>query len=164
MLEDKWVWVNGGLLPAYEVHVSPYSHGLHYATSCFEGIRAYPQLDASGRETGEHGIWMLTDHMERLLRSCNAYRIPCPYSVEQLVAAACRVVRVNGGESYVRPIVFRTVNPETGMGLGVDPGSASVTVMIMTAPWGRYVAKHLHNGGASVHLTSLVRPPTGTFP
>ena len=38
---DGWIWFDGKLVPWREASVHVLTHGLHYASSVFEGQRAY---------------------------------------------------------------------------------------------------------------------------
>lgn len=159
------VWLNGKIVPANEAKVSVFAHALHYATSAFEGIRAYEEWDEHNQPSGRWNIWLLKEHVGRLLRSAATYGMALPYSADDIERAIIDVVSRNTGHSYIRPLVFRNVDPKTGMGLGVNPDPAEVSVAIMTAPWrDRYVGEHLYNDGATVFVTDLVRAPSQFFP
>ena len=55
---DGWIWLDGQFVPWREAKVHVLTHGLHYASSVFEGERMYG---------GE--IFKLTEHTERLFKS-----------------------------------------------------------------------------------------------
>ena len=59
MARGSLAWWNGEFLPIDKVKISPFSHGLHYGTGVFEGIRAYKQKKGGG------AIFRLTEHMQR---------------------------------------------------------------------------------------------------
>ena len=61
---DGWIWFDGKLVPWREAEVHVLTHALHYASSVFEGQRAY---------NGE--IFKLNEHSERLRRSARAARL-----------------------------------------------------------------------------------------
>ena len=77
---DGWIWFDGALVPWREANVHVLTHALHYASSVFEGQRAYG---------GE--IFKLTEHSERLRRSAELLGFEIPWSVEE-IDAACREV------------------------------------------------------------------------
>ncbi len=92
-----FIWMNGALIPAVEAKVHVLTHGLHYASSVFEGERAY----------GGH-IFKSREHSERFHRSADLLDFTIPYSVDELVAAKDQVVKANGFQNcYVRPVAFR---------------------------------------------------------
>ena len=107
----KYIWMDGRQVPWDEANVHVLSHGLHYGTGVFEGIRAY-------EAAGGTAVFRLREHMERLMRSCKAYHMDAGYSVDELVDATKDLLRANELESgYIRPIIF------LGLGaLGLNPG------------------------------------------
>src|ERR1700722_560182 len=75
VIESELIWHNGEFVAWEDAKVHVLTHGLHYGTGVFEGIRCY--------ET-EHGpaIFRHIDHLERLERSAKLYYMDLPYSVE----------------------------------------------------------------------------------
>jgi branched-chain amino acid aminotransferase len=146
----KNIWHNGQLMPWEKANIHVMSHVVHYGSSVFEGIRCYTQPDGAG-------IFRLNEHMQRLIHSAKIYRMPLPYSLEQLNAAVVEVVEANGiAPCYIRPIAFR------GYGeIGVNPLKAPVEVYVANFPWGKYVPG---NSGADVCISSWNRLAPNTMP
>jgi branched-chain amino acid aminotransferase len=142
----KFIWFDGELVPWEQATVHVLSHGLHYGTGVFEGIRVYetPQGSAGFR---------LTDHMRRLASSAKAFRIPLPWSTEDLVEAALELVRANGLPAvYLRPIVF------LGTGsMGLNPAGAGVHTAIGSWVWGAYLGAEGLDKGIRVKVSSWRR-------
>jgi branched-chain amino acid aminotransferase len=124
------IWMNGELLAWEDAKVHVLTHGLHYGTGVFEGIRCYDT------ELGP-AIFRGAEHMERLLRSSELYYMPVPYAAAELQAAARELVAANGLSScYIRPIVYR------GYGsMGLNPMEAPVDVTIACWEWGTYLGE-----------------------
>src|SRR5665647_2770161 len=96
----KWIWRDGEFIAWQDANVHVLSHSMQFGSSAFEGIRCY------GTPRGP-AIFRLEDHLQRLLNSCKIYRMDVPYTVDELVAAACELVERNGLDScYVRPMVI----------------------------------------------------------
>src|SRR3954452_2242971 len=94
---EGWIWLDGKLVPWQEANIHVLTHGLHYASSCFEGERAY-----SGR------IYKLEEHTERLFESARILDMHVPYTEQEISEACNQVVKAQGFEdAYVRPVVFR---------------------------------------------------------
>jgi branched-chain amino acid aminotransferase len=95
--------------------------------------------------------------MQRLIHSAKIYRMPLPYSLEQLNAAVIDVVEANGiAPCYIRPIAFR------GYGeIGVNPLRSPIEVYVANFPWGKYVAG---KDGADVCVSSWNRLAPNTIP
>ena len=144
------IWHNGKLIRWEDANIHVMSHVIHYGSSVFEGIRCYQQPHGAG-------VFRLDEHMARLVDSAKIYRMPLPYSVEQLSAAVVDVIEANGvTPCYIRPIAFR------GYGeIGVNPLKSPVEIYIANFPWGKYVPG---NAGADVCVSSWSRLAPNTMP
>ena len=141
-----FVWFNGNLVPWDEANVHVLSHGLHYGSGVFEGIRVY--ATSSGP-----AAFRLTDHMNRLVLSAKAYRISIPWSPAEFVTAARDLVRANGLDAcYLRPIVFYG----TGT-IGVNPRGAEVNAAIVAFQMGAYLGTDSLERGVRVRVSSWRR-------
>jgi branched-chain amino acid aminotransferase len=146
--------MDGDLVPWNEAQVHVLSHGLHYGTGAFEGIRAYET------ESGP-AVFRLTDHMDRLERSAKALGIPSEYTVTELVEVCKEVMRVNGLQSgYIRPITFYG----TGS-IGLNPAAANVHMIIAAWEWGAYLGEDGVKNGIRVAVSSWRRiGPNASMP
>lgn len=152
--EAKFIWKDGELLPWAEATTHVLSHGLHYGTSMFEGIRVYdtPQGPCGFR---------LSDHVRRLFSSAQIYAMEIPFSAEHLIDACHQIVEVNGlSSAYLRPLAFY------GYGeIGVFPGpGAKVNVAIAAFPWGAYLGEKGKVEGVDVCVSSWRRSAPSTIP
>src|SRR5215212_2622339 len=94
---DGWIWLDGEMVPWRDARVHVLTHALHYASSVFEGQRAY-----NGR------IFKLNEHSERLRRSASLLGFELPWSVEQINAACKQVLKANDlTDAYMRPVAWR---------------------------------------------------------
>ena len=93
-------WLDGRIVSAADAQAAPLSHGLHYGTSIFEGIRAYAT---------PHGVavFRLDDHLRRFLNGAAHYGMKVDYSLEQLHDACLETLRASGlAEAYLRPLAY----------------------------------------------------------
>ncbi|MDR1422121.1 MAG: branched-chain amino acid transaminase [Coriobacteriales bacterium] len=143
IVEAKYIWKNGTLIPWAEATTHVLSHALHYGTAVFEGIRCYQT------ETGS-AVFRLRDHMKRFLSSARMINMELPYRHEELVEAALETIRSNGFAScYIRPIAYR------GYGaVGVNPRSAPIDVAIAVWPWDAYLGDTALAEGIAVGISS----------
>ncbi|MDY7041539.1 MAG: branched-chain amino acid transaminase [Chloroflexota bacterium] len=149
---DK-IWFNGQFVPWDEARVHVLAHALHYGSSVFEGIRAY----ATPRGPA---IFCLDDHLDRLLGSCKIYRMPVPYSKEELRHAMRETVRVNKHQAcYIRPLVFRGFDS-----LHLHGTNCPVEVIIATWEWGSYLGTDVLEQGTDVCISSWRRMAPDTYP
>ena len=152
--EADYIWRDGQIIPWAEATTHVLSHGLHYGTSMFEGIRVYDTPD------GPCGF-RLSEHIARLYASARIYAMDIPYAEDELVEACRKIVQVNNlSSAYLRPIAF------FGYGdIGVAPGPDSpVNVAIAAFPWGAYLGEAGRQNGVDVCVSSWRRPAPGTLP
>src|SRR5438034_11846033 len=138
--------MNGEFVPWDEAKVHVLSHGLHYGTGVFEGIRCYET------ERGP-AIFRNADHLERLGKSAEMFYLPLPYSLEEIRAAMHELISRNGLRScYIRPLAFR------GYGeMGLYAKSAPVDVTIAVWPWGAYLGEESKRNGVRAKVASWRR-------
>ena len=147
------VWIDGEFVEWKDASISVLSHVVHYGTSVFEGIRAY------NNENGV-AVFRLKEHVRRLFDSAKIYKIPIPFTEEEIAEAIKDTVRENGLTScYIRPIVFR------GYGeLGVNPLNCPVNVVIAAWEWGSYLGEEGMANGVDIGVSSWRKPAPDTFP
>ena len=147
------IWFDGKLVPWGEAQVHVLSHALHYASSAFEGLRAY----ATPRGPA---IVELAAHVDRLYRTCKIIELPIPFTPAQITQGILDTVRDAGHEScYIRPLVFR------GAGvLGIDPTGSPVQVCIAAWPHGSHFGDEVRERGLSLGVSSWRRMGPSTHP
>src|SRR5436190_23703651 len=128
MQELEKIWMNGELIDWADAKVHVGTHGLHYGSGVFEGIRAYETPKGSA-------VFRLTDHLQRLHNSAQLLNMELGYTIEELHSACIQLIGANGvRECYLRPIAF------FGYGeLGVAATGNPIDVVIMSWPWGTYL-------------------------
>jgi branched-chain amino acid aminotransferase len=140
------IWHNGELVAWEDAKVHVLTHGLHYGTGVFEGIRCYDT--ARGPAVFRH-----LDHLERLIQSAELYYMPLPYTLAELRSATHELISANElRECYIRPIAFR------GYGqMGLFPLDAPVEVSIAVWPWGAYLGDEGKRSGIRAKVSSWRR-------
>ena len=143
MIETDLIWHNGEFVAWEDAKIHVLTHGLHYGTGVFEGIRCYET------ERGP-AVFRHVEHLERLERSAGLYYMDLPYTVEQLRTATKELIARNGLRScYIRPIAYR------GYGhMGLNPLEASVDVSIAVWPWGAYLGDEGTRNGIRAKVSS----------
>jgi len=140
---DGWIWFNGEIVPWKEAKVHVLTHGLHYASSVFEGERAY-----AGR------IFKTTEHSQRLHKSAEIMDFKIPYSVAELNAAKDKVVELNGGgDQYVRPVAWRGSEM-----MAVSAQHNKIHVAIATWPWPSMFDPETKMKGIKLDIADYRRP------
>lgn len=137
------IWQNGEFVLWDDAKAHVLSHGLHYGTGVFEGIRCYET--ERGPAVFRHG-----DHLERLRKSAELYYMELPYSGEELRLATHELIRRNGlGSCYIRPLAYR------GYGnLGLYATDAPIEVIVAAFPWGVYLGEEGNEHGIRTRVSS----------
>jgi branched-chain amino acid aminotransferase len=153
MRETEKIWMNGELVDWADAKIHVGSHGLHYGSGVFEGIRAYD----TPRGTA---VFRLRDHLQRLDDSARLLYMELPYSVEELRSACLELIGANGlPECYLRPIAFY------GYGeLGVAATGNPIEVAIMSWPWGTYLGEEGLKTGIRAKISSWQRVGPNVIP
>lgn len=146
---EGFIWVDGKMVPWPDAKIHVLNHGLHYASSVFEGMRAY-----NGK------IFKLTEHNQRLHRSAKLLGFDIPYSVEELDKAAKEVLKaqqiVNG---YVRPVAWRGSERMKIYATGI-----TTHVAIAAWEWPAYFSQELYQTGIKLCWSDWKRPSPETAP
>ncbi len=143
MESAELIWHNGEFVPWEDAKVHVLSHGLHYGTGVFEGIRCYET------ERGP-AVFRHPEHLERLAKSAALYYFALPYSAEELRDATHELIRRNGLRScYIRPLAFR------GYGeMGLYAKSAPIEMIVAVWPWGAYLGEEGKKHGIRTKVSS----------
>jgi len=147
---EGWIWFDGELKPWKDVKVHVLTHGLHYASSVFEGERAYG---------GE--IFKSREHTERLIRSAATLDMnPFPYSVDEIEAAKQLVLEKNNlVDAYVRPVAWRGSEE-----LSVPARNNKIHLAIAAWVWPSYFSVEEKLKGIRLEWSKWKRPSPETIP
>ncbi len=128
-------WYNGAFYDWEQAGLHPMSHALHYGTSVFEGIRAYPTKRGPA-------IFRLAEHIDRFLHSAEVARMTFPWTRESIIEAIKATVKINGLQSaYIRPLLFYSYG-----NLGLVPKFCPVHLVIGAWEWGAYLGDKAQQG------------------
>ena len=147
------MWHNGKLINWEEGTTHVMSHGLHYGSAVFEGIKCY---------NGSKGatLFRLKDHIKRLFNSANIHNIAISFTLEELTKACEELIIVNKIlNGYIRPIAFYGYDT-----LGVHPQSCPVTTSIAVFNWGEYLGKGALEKGVRVTISPWRKFHSSSFP
>ena len=146
---DGFIWINGEFHEWRDAKVHVLSHGLHYASSVFEGERMY-----NGK------IFKSRQHSERFHKSAEILGMKVPYSVDELEKIKYEVCEKNGLTSaYVRPVAWRG-----GEQMGVSAKKTKTHVAVAAWSWGAYFDETKRDKGISLKTAAWRRPAPDTAP
>jgi branched-chain amino acid aminotransferase len=153
MRETEKIWMNGELVDWADAKIHVGSHGLHYGSGVFEGIRAYE----TPRGTA---VFRLGDHLKRLDDSARLLYMELPYTIEELRSACLELINANGlPECYLRPIAFY------GYGeLGVAARDNPIDVVVMSWPWAPYLGEEGLRDGIRAKISTWQRVGPNVIP
>ncbi|WP_299922632.1 branched-chain amino acid aminotransferase [uncultured Pelagimonas sp.] len=146
---DGKIWLDGEMVDWRAANVHILTHGLHYASSVFEGERAY-----NGK------IFLSREHSERLHFSAGELDFKIPFSVDEIEAAKAEVLKVNGlTDAYVRAVAWRGAGEDMGVASARNP----VRLAIAAWEWGNYYGDAKFKG-AKLDIAKWKRPSPETIP
>ena len=91
------IWFNNELVEWQDTKVHVISHGMHYASLVFEGVRVYNKK-----------IFKLEDHTKRLFHSAKIMDMQIPFSESEINEATLKLVKSQNIENgYIRHFVWR---------------------------------------------------------
>ena len=146
---DGSIWYDGRMVPWREATTHVLTHGLHYASSIFEGQRIY-----------RGHVYKLAEHTKRLFESAQIMDMRIPYTEDEINAACLEVARVQGLEDgYMRPVVFRGSEM-----MSVAAPNSRIHVAIAAWPWPSYFSPEEKLKGIRLTISNWRRPAPDTAP
>ncbi len=129
-------WSEAAIEPLAPLPMHPAAHVFHYASTCFEGFKAYRWGDGKAR------IFRLHDHVGRMQRSAESLYLPVP-DAGQLATMVVDLVRRHiddipepPSSLYLRPTLIGTLQ---NIGAAASP-STEATLFVLASPVGDYFA------------------------
>ena len=146
---DGLIWLDGTLVPWRDAKVHVLTHALHYASSVFEGERAY-----------DGKIFKLTEHSERLVASGRILDFEIPYTVAEIDQACRDTIAANKlSDCYVRPIAWRGSEQ-----MGVSAQATKIHLAIAAWNWGSYFPMEQRLKGIRITYAKYRRPDPACAP
>ncbi len=122
---DGYIWMDGEFTPWRDTKVHVLTHALHYASSVFEGERAYGGVIFESRR-----------HSERLANSARIMGFDLPVSVDELESIKAEALAKSGlDNAYVRAFAWRGSEM-----MGVSAQSNTIHLAVAVWAWGDYFA------------------------
>ncbi len=142
-------WGKSEIKPVAALEISPAAHVLHYASTCFEGFKAFRRADGSVH------VFRMDRHLQRFQQSARQLVLPepDPIQVADMVRAVinrCRdAVPEAPGALYLRPILFGTT---ANIGAAATPTSEALLIVLASPGVGLFCRRHeaaAHSGRRS---------------
>lgn len=146
---DGFIWFDGKLVPWREAKVHFLTHGLHYGSGVFEGLRCY-----GGK------IFKLKEHSERLIAGCKAMDMKLEYTLEQINAACEETIKANNvKDGYIRPLAWRGAEQ-----MGVSAQQTKTHFGVAAWEWPSYFPAELREKGIRLKTSPWRRPAPDNAP
>ena len=143
------IWFNNELCEWQDARVHIISHGMHYASLVFEGLRVYNKK-----------IFKLKEHTDRLFNSAKILDMKIPYSFDEIIEATKKLVSDQSIENgYIRPFVWRGSEM-----MGVSAQNTKINVAIAIWDWPTYFNPELKLKGIKLNISKWQRPPQNSSP
>jgi len=143
------IWYNGKNVDWADAQVHLLSHGLHYASSVFEGLRVY-----------EGEIFKLLEHTDRLFYSAKRMGMDVPYNTDEINKATREIVNIQKTQNgYIRPIIWRGSEM-----MAISAQKNKINVAIATWEWGPYFDPKLKTEGIKLNISSWKKPSPDSIP
>ena len=143
------IWYNGEFVEWGKAQVHVLTHGLHYASSVFEGERAY-----GGK------IFKLQEHTDRLFFSAKELGFEIPYTPDEINKACEDTLEKQGlTDAYIRPVAWRGSEM-----MGVSAQHNTINVAIAVWEWPSYFAPEERIKGIRLDNAIYRRPDPATIP
>ena len=143
------IWYNNELVNWADAKIHILNHGLHYASSVFEGERVY-----------DGSIFKLEEHTTRLFYSAKRMGIKIPYSEAEINSACNKIISVqNIKDGYVRPLVWRGSEM-----MQISAQQTTIHVAVATWEWGSYFDPKLKVNGIRLNISNWRKPAPDTIP
>lgn len=147
------LWLDGEFVDFEDAQTHVLTHGLHYGTGIFEGVRCYDTSDGPA-------IFRWEEHLDRFYDSAKPYDMEIPFEPAELTEATVELLRREGLDAgYIRPVAFYGYGP-----LGLNPEDAPVTVAIAVWPWGTYLGEEALEEGVDVTVSSWRKHASSQIP
>ena len=146
---DGFIWFNGKMVAWRDAKVHVLTHGLHYGSCVFEGVRVYNSK-----------IFKLREHTERLINSAKLLGFDLPYTLNELETATKEtVLKQNVVNGYIRPVAWRGSEM-----MAISAQKNKIHVAIASWEWPSYFSKEAKERGLRLQISKWARPAPNTIP
>ena len=146
---EGYIWFDGELINWRDAKVHVLTHGLHYASSVFEGERCY-----KGK------IFREIEHTERLHHSANTLGFKIPYSIDEICKIRKVVLKANNIiDGYIRPVSWRGSEM-----MGISAQRNTIHFAVAAWEWPSYYTPESRLKGIKLQLSKWRRPSPDTAP
>ena len=146
---EGFIFLDGQLLKWSDAKLHVLSHGLHYASSVFEGERVY-----KGK------VFKEQEHTERLIRSAKTLGFDIPYNAVEINTIRKEVLTANKiDDGYIRPVSWRGSEM-----MGISAQTNTIHFALAAWKWPSYFSPEAKLKGIKLNISKWRRPDPLTAP
>lgn len=146
---EGFIFLDGQLLKWSDAKLHVLSHGLHYASSVFEGERVY-----KGK------VFKEQEHTDRLIRSAKTLGFDIPYNAKEINAIRKKVLTANNiDDGYIRPVSWRGSEM-----MGISAQKNTIHFALAAWKWPSYFSPEARLKGIKLNISKWRRPDPLTAP
>lgn len=143
------IWLDGKYIKSNQAKLHVLSHGLHFGSAVFEGIRVYNKKP-----------FKIEEHLNRLYNSALlvGYKIPAKFSnLKKICFNIIKLQKLNNG--YLRPVAWRGSQ-------SMAPTSKSCKIHLSVAGWSwpTYYSLNAKSKGISLDVSKWIKYKKNNFP
>ena len=144
-----FIFYDGNVVEWSEAKLHVLSHGLHYASSVFEGERSYNKK-----------VFKEEEHTNRLIHSAKSLGFNLPYNSDEIMNIRKMVIDANNiSDGYIRPVAWRGSEM-----MGISAQSNTIHFALAAWEWPSYFSPEAKLKGIKLNISKWKRPDPSTAP
>ena len=144
-----FIFYDGNIVEWSEAKLHVLSHGLHYASSVFEGERSYNKK-----------VFKEEEHTNRLIHSAKSLGFDLPYNSDEIMNIRKMVIDANNiSDGYIRPVAWRGSEM-----MGISAQSNTIHFALAAWEWPSYFSPEAKFKGIKLNISKWKRPDPSTAP
>ncbi len=144
-----FIFFDGELVEWNKAKLHVLSHGLHYASSVFEGERSYNKK-----------IFKEVEHTNRLIHSAKTLGFELPHSSDEIMEIRKNVLEANKiSDGYIRPVAWRGSEM-----MGISAQKNTIHFAVAAWEWPSYFSPEAKLKGIKLNISKWKRPDPSTAP
>ena len=146
---NGFIFFDGEIVEWKKAKLHVLSHGLHYASSVFEGERSYNKK-----------VFKEIEHTNRLIHSAKSLGFDLPYNLEEIIKIRKMVIDANNiSDGYIRPGAWRGSEM-----MGISAQHNTIHFALAAWEWPSYFSPEAKLKGIKLNISKWKRPDPSTAP
>ena len=146
---NGFIFFDGEIVEWKKAKLHVLSHGLHYASSVFEGERSYNKK-----------VFKEIEHTNRLIHSAKSLGFDLPYNLEEIIKIRKMVIDANNiSDGYIRPVAWRGSEM-----MGISAQDNTIHFALAAWEWPSYFSPEAKLKGIKLNISKWKRPDPSTAP